>query len=135
MNKIVPTSKEYIPSARVMISEMNLDGIITFANRSFCEASGYEFSEIVGKSHTIFKHPNMPKTVCDKMWLTLQNSLSWSAIVVNIRKDGRYYWSETEIIPIYDKNERIKSYMSAKRVASRKNIQEAQELYKEMLKI
>jgi len=134
MNKIVPIDEEYTPDGSVMISEINLEGIITFANRKFCEVSGYALNEIVGQSYLIMKHPDMPEAIFAKMWQTLQESQVWNAIVRNIRKDGHYYWTETEIIPIYDKDNRVKSYMSTNRVASRKNIQEAKELYEKMLK-
>lgn len=132
MNKIVPVDKEYTPEGSVMICEMNLEGIITFANRKFCEASAYELSELVGKSHSIISHPSVPKSVFTKMWQALQDSQTWNAIVKNIRKDGHYYWTEAEIMPIYDENNTIKGYMSARRAASKKNIQETEELYDKM---
>ncbi len=134
MNKIVPVDEEYTPEGSVMISEMDLDGIITFANRKFCEVSGYELNEIVGKNHSILKHPDMPEALHIKMWQALKDSQVWNGIVRNIRKDGHFYWTETEIMPIYDEDDRVKGYMGAKRVASRKNIQEAEELYEKMLK-
>lgn len=134
MNNVAPVDEEYTPDGSVMISEMNLEGTITFANRKFCEVSAYELNELVGQNHSITRHPDMPKTVFTKMWQTLEDSQSWNGVLKSIRKDGHYYWSETEIIPIYDENEAITGYMSARRVASRKNIQEAEELYEKMLK-
>jgi len=129
----VPIDEEYIPDGSVMISEINLEGTITFANRKFCEVSGYKLNEIVGQNYLVMKHPDMPETIFTKMWQTLQDSQVWNAIVRNIRKDGRYYWTETEIIPIYNEDNRVQSYMSVNRVASRKNIQEVKELYEKML--
>ncbi|MCK9492417.1 MAG: PAS domain S-box protein [Sulfurimonas sp.] len=134
MNNVAPVDEEYTPDGSVMISEMNLEGTITFANRKFCEVSAYELNELVGQNHSITRHPDMPKTVFTKMWQTLEDSQSWNGVLKSIRKDGHYYWSETEIIPIYDENDAITGYMSARRVASRKNIQEAEELYEKMLK-
>ncbi|EQB39649.1 hypothetical protein M947_06550 [Sulfurimonas hongkongensis] len=133
MNRVVPVDKEYTPEGSVMICEMDLEGIITFANRKFCEVSAYGLNELVEKNHSITRHPDMPEAIFTKMWQALRDSQTWNAIVKNIRKDGHYYWTETEIMPIYDENNRVKGYMSAKRVASRKNIQEAEELYEKML--
>jgi len=134
MNSVEPIDEEYIPEGSVMISEMNLEGIITFANRKFCEVSGYKLSEIVGKNHSMMSHPEMPDAVPTKMWQALHSSQTWNGIVKNIRKDGCYYWSETEIMPIYDAYESVKGYIRAKRAASRKNIQETETLYAKMLK-
>lgn len=134
MKKEVLVNEEYTPNGGVMISEMNLEGIITFANRNFCEATGYEFNEIIGKSYSIVKHPDMPDTLYKKMWQILRDSQAWSAVVKNIRKNGHYYWIETEIMPIHGEDKKIKGYIGSSRAASRKNIQEAEKLYEKMLK-
>ena len=134
MSNIIPIDKEYFLDGSAMINEINLKGIITFANRKFCEVSGYELSEIVGKNYMMLRHPDMPEAITEKMRQALQGSQSWSGIVKNIRKDGSFYWSEAEAIAIYDADEKVKGYIEAKRTASRKNIQEAEELYEKMLK-
>lgn len=133
MNKIVPIDEEYLPEGSVMISEMDLNGIMTFANRKFCEVSAYELDELIGKNSSMIEHPGMPEIITTKMWQAIQDSQTWKGILKNMRKDGLYYWTEIEIMPIRDENDRVKGYMSARRAASRKNIQEAKELYNKML--
>lgn len=133
MNKIVPVNEEYTPDDGVMISEMDINGVITFANRKLCEVSAYKLSELVGMNNSMIIHPDMPNSIYTKLWQTLRDSQTWNGIVQNIRKDGRYFWSETEIIPLYNESDELKGFMSAKRVASKKNIEEAKELYNKML--
>jgi aerotaxis receptor len=53
--------------------------------------------------------------------------------VKNLRKDGKFYWVDTEISPIYDNNGDVKGYMAARKPASRKNIEETAAIYKTML--
>ncbi|DAB29876.1 MAG TPA: aerotaxis receptor Aer [Sulfurimonas sp. UBA12504] len=133
MDKITPIDEEYLFEQNVIISQTDLNGFITYANKTFCNISGYSAQELVGKPHNIIRHPDMPKAAFEKMWSTIQGGQVWNGIVKNLRKDGLYYWVETEILPIRDENLKIIGYIAARKPASRKNIQESEELYKKML--
>ncbi len=125
--------EEYFFEGRAIVSETDLEGIITFANRRFCEISGYTSSELVGQPHNIIRHPDMPKAAFAQVWRTIQSGTIWHGLVKNLRKDGKFYWVDTEVTPIYDNNGIVKGYMAARKPASRKNIEETAELYKKML--
>ncbi len=129
----MPIDKEYIYSGSAIISQTDLDGVITYANRAFCEAAGYKANELVGKLHNIIRHPDMPKIVFAKMWETINGGQAWNGLVKNLRSDGKFYWVETEILPIVNEDGTITGFIAAKRGASRKNINEAIQTYKKML--
>jgi len=132
MSSVEPIDEEFHFSGRVIISETDLSGIITYANRKFCEISGYSVDELVGKPHNIIRHPDMPKVAFAQMWQTIKNGETWHGLVKNLRKDGRYYWVETEVAPIVnDKGERT-GYIAARKVTSRENIEEAEEKYQKL---
>ena len=133
MNNVTPVDEEYIFEGDVIISQTDLEGIITYANRAFCNASGYKVDELIGESHSINRHPDMPKAVFAKMWETIQGGQAWNGIIKNRRKDGHYYWVETEILPTKDENGTITGYIAARKEASRKDILETQETYQKML--
>ncbi|MDD2905697.1 MAG: PAS domain-containing protein [Sulfurimonas sp.] len=133
MDKITPIDEEYLFEQNVIISQTDLNGFITYANKTFCDISGYSAQELVGKPHNVIRHPDMPKAAFEKMWSTIQGGQVWNGIVKNLRKDGLYYWVETEILPIRDEDASIIGYIAARKPASRKNIQESEELYKKML--
>ena len=135
MNEVIPVDEEYIISEGVIVSQTDVDGVITYANRLFCEVSGYKVSELVGKPHNIIRHPDMPAAIFAKMWETIKGGQAWNGLVKNLRKDGQYYWVETEILPVRaeDENETITGYIAARKIASRKDIQENEEIYKKML--
>ncbi|MDQ7067234.1 MAG: PAS domain-containing protein [Sulfurimonas sp.] len=136
MEKVTPIDKEYIYEGDVIISQTDINGIITYANRAFAEASNYEIDELVGKSQNIIRHPDMPKAIFAKMWETISGGQAWNGLVKNLRKDGMYYWVETEIIPVRNSDEtQITGYIAVRKEASRKNIKEAQETYSKMLEI
>ena len=133
MQRPEPIDEEYFFEGRAIVSETNLDGIITFANRRFCEISGYSTDELVGQPHNIIRHPDMPKAAFAQVWKTIQSGTIWHGLVKNLRKDGKFYWVDTEVSPIYDNNGDVKGYMAARKPASRKNIEETAAIYKTML--
>jgi aerotaxis receptor len=132
MNKVIPIDEEYIFEGNIIISQTDLKGVITFANRKFCEVSGYKLDELIGSNHNIIRHPDMPKAIFTKMWSTIQDGQAWNGLVKNMRKDGRYYWVDSEIIPVRNDNEEIMGYIAVRKVASRRDIDENEELYKKM---
>jgi len=133
MNSVTPLDREYNFEGRAVISQTDLEGVITFANRQFCNVSGYKVDELVGQPHNIVRHPDMPRDVFEKMWKNIKSGQSWHGLVKNLRKDGLYYWMEMEIFPIKDNGEEITGYISASKPASTSSIQEHIELYKNML--
>lgn len=133
MEKPIPVDEEYLFEGRAIVSETDPKGVITFANRKFCEISGYTVDELVGEPHNIIRHPDMPKAAFAQMWKTLQSGAMWHGLVKNLRKDGKYYWVDTEVTPTYDENGNLKGYMAARKPASRKNIEETAALYAKML--
>jgi aerotaxis receptor len=133
MQRPVPVDEEYFFEGRAIVSETDLNGVITFANRRFCEISGYSADELVGEPHNIIRHPDMPKAAFAQVWKTIQAGTIWHGLVKNLRKDGKFYWVDTEVSPIYDNNGDVKGYMAARKPASRKNIEETSAIYKTML--
>ncbi|OYZ65572.1 MAG: aerotaxis receptor Aer, partial [Sulfuricurvum sp. 24-42-5] len=53
MDRPYPVDEEYFFDGRAIVSETDLKGVITFANRRFCEISGYSAKELVGEAHNI----------------------------------------------------------------------------------
>jgi len=134
MDKIEPIDEEYQFTGRVIVSETDIKGIIIYANRKFCEISGYSIDELIGKPHNIIRHPDMPKKAFETMWKAIENGKTWHGFVKNLRKDGKYYWVDTTISPSLDDAGNIKSYIAARKPASHHSVTEAVALYKTMLK-
>jgi PAS domain S-box-containing protein len=136
MNRVTPVDEEYIFDGNgIIISQTDLKGIITFANRKFCEVSGYKASELIGEAHSIIRHPDMPKVVFKKMWENISSGKTWNGTIKNLRSDGKYYWVDTEIMPLYNTKKELSGYIAARKPASQKDIQENEKIYKEMLEV
>jgi aerotaxis receptor len=133
MKRPEPINEEYTFSEGLIVSSTDTKGIITYANRKFCEIAGYAKSELVGKNHNIVRHPDMPKAAFKEVWETLQKGAAWNGIVKNLRKDGRYYWVYSHITPILSDGT-LTGYTAARRPATKTEIIEIQPLYEKLLK-
>jgi len=100
-----------VPDAELIISRTDLEGRITYANETFCEISGYTQEELIGKPHSIVRHPDMPSSVFADLWRTIQSKSKWQGVVKNIRQDRGFYWVEATISGVY-KNGVLVEYKS-----------------------
>jgi len=136
MSNVTPTNEEYEYEGKIIISQTDLDGNITYVNKKFCEVSGYEASELIGQNLSIIKNDDMPDAVISKMWKSVQDGQSWNGLFLNLRKDGKFYWVDTEVTQIRDdKTNEITGYISVGRPASSKDIQDNAEQYKKMIEV
>lgn len=51
---------------RTIISTTDLKGQITYVNKTFKEISGFSEEELIGQSHNIVRHPDMPPEAFSK---------------------------------------------------------------------
>jgi aerotaxis receptor len=117
---------------RPIISKTDLKGIITYVNTPFCKLSDYSKNELIGKPYNIIRHPDMPKSVFRQMWNTIEKGEKFRGFVKNLRKDGRYYWVEAFIEPIFDENGIKVGYISMNKPVSESDKIKYEKIYKEM---
>ncbi len=86
----------------VIFSKTDLTGKITHASKAFCEISGYELTELVGQSHSIVRHPDMPSSVFENLWKTIQEKKSLRIVLKNKKKCGGEYWVDSQLEPEFD---------------------------------
>ena len=121
------TFKDLGVEDRSIISRTDLNGIITFANKAFCMLSGYEKNELLGKPHSIIRHPDMPRAAFKSLWDDVQSKGFWTGYVKNARKGGGFYWVYATVLKSVDKNGNTK-YVSIRVKPSREDIKKAQDL-------
>jgi len=97
-----------------IVSKTDLQGAITYVNDEFCKVSGYTRAELLGKKHSIIKHPDTSKEVFKKMWETIENKNIWFSTIKNRRKNGESYYVKTVIMPLLDESEKIVEYIAAR---------------------
>ncbi len=112
----------------VIASKTDLKGNITYASRKFCEISGYTKDELLGRSHNLIRHKDMPNEVFINMWKTIQADKIFIGEVKNLKKDGGYYWVNAIVSPIYDdKNVKIGYTAIRENITDKKQVVELNE--------
>lgn len=95
-----------------IVSKANLKGMITYVNDNLCTITKYTQDELIGKSHSILRHPDNEKEIYDDLWETIQSKKVWKKILKNINKYGEGYWVDITILPIVDQNDNILEYIA-----------------------
>lgn len=116
----------------IIVSKTDLQGRITYANRTFLEISGYTEAEILGQPHNLIRHPDMPRCVFKYLWDTIRAVNEVFAYVVNLAKNGNHYWVLAHVTPSFDKNGELSGYHSNRRAPNREVLPKVQELYREL---
>ncbi|MCU7801244.1 MAG: PAS domain-containing protein [gamma proteobacterium symbiont of Lucinoma myriamae] len=131
MKKNLPvTNKEILLSKQdSIISITDLKGQITYINETFLSISGFSEDELLGQSHNIVRHPDMPSAAFKDLWSNIKAGKTWQGIVKNRCKNGDHYWVKAFVTPIYSNN-KITGYQSIRSKASEKELAQAQILYK-----
>ncbi len=110
-----------------IVSKTDKSGRITYVNDKFCNISGYSKEELIGKSHNIVRHSDMPKSAFKDMWQTILAKKPWFGIVKNRTKNGDYYIVEVTINPILNHKGEIEEF-----IAIRNDITDTIKLHEEL---
>ncbi len=100
--------------ASAAVTKTNKERVITYANNSFCEMSGYSQDELIGQKHIILRHPNTPKKTYSNIWETITDKRTWKGRIQSLKKDGTSFYEYTVIVPITNDNGEIEEYISFK---------------------
>ena len=120
----------------VIASRTDLNGKIIYVSDAFCKISGYTKSELLGKSHNIVRHPDMPKEIYIQLWQTIKNNNIWKGEIKNKKKDGGFYWTQAIISPEYDSSGKIVSFSAVRHdITAKKEVEELTFTLEEKVKI
>lgn len=95
-----------------IISQSDKNGIITYVNDAFVKVSGYSREELIGKPHSVIRHPDNPPDLFKVLWETILNKEIWHGILKNRAKDGSTYYVNTTISPILATNGEIEKFIA-----------------------
>lgn len=115
----------------LIVSKTDLKGHITYANRHFMRISNFAEKDLMGKPHSIIRHPDMPRGVYHGMWKTLKSGQEFFGFVKNYTSDKNYYWVFANVTP--DRlNGKTVGFFSVRRHMPRAILPMIEDLYRQM---
>ncbi|MCK6491087.1 MAG: methyl-accepting chemotaxis protein [Planctomycetes bacterium] len=119
------------PDGQVLVSRTDARGVITFANEAFVQISGFTLDELMGKSHNLVRHPEMPAGAFADLWTTIQAGHAWVGLVKNRSKNGDHYWVRANVTPIVE-NGQVTGYISIRVKPTREEVAFAEQVYADL---
>ncbi|WP_457607264.1 PAS domain-containing protein [Nitratifractor sp.] len=116
MDRPIPTDVEReVTPVDLIVSKADAEGNITYTNPIFMKISGYTQGELLGKPHSILRHPDMPKVIFKYLWDNIKEGRDVVAYVKNLCKDGSYYWVLATVKMAKNPDGSFRNYMSTRR--------------------
>ncbi|MFA6972613.1 MAG: PAS domain-containing methyl-accepting chemotaxis protein [Gallionella sp.] len=131
MKRNLPVTQREVDYAesKVFVTKTDTKGVITYANDSFVEISGFSREDLLGKHHNLVRHPDMPEWAFKSLWETVQSGHPWRGIVKNRAKNGDHYWVRATVSPITDQGT-VVGYISLRKKPTHTEVSVAEALYK-----
>lgn len=96
----------------LIVSTTDSNGVIKYANDNFCKVSGFSEEELIGKTHNVLKDNSNSIALYKTMWDTIKNKKIWYGTFSNVNKNGEKYFVNSTILPLLDRDENIKEFIS-----------------------
>ncbi|WP_188108636.1 PAS domain-containing protein [Sulfurimonas lithotrophica] len=116
-----------------IVSKTDKKGKITYVNKIFMDMAEYTEAELLGKPHSIIRHPKMPKIVFKLLWDRIEKKEEIFAFVLNKTKNSNGYWVYANITASLDENENIIGYYSVRRRPNPQAIKIIEPIYEKMI--
>lgn len=127
-NGPVTQHERHYDASEKLISSTDLKGVITHCNDAFENICGYRRDELIGRSHNLIRHPDMPAEAFEVMWNHLKAGRPWMGVVKNRCKNGDHYWVSAYVTPVTE-NGQVVGYESVRSCPLRKDVERAEKLY------
>ena len=100
-----------------MVTDATINGKIIYVNNAFKKLSGYQPSEVIGKTPRVLQGLGTDKKVIDRLAAALKSGKSFEGKAVNYKKNGTPFIMFWRVLPIkFDK--KIKFWVAIQREIS-----------------
>ncbi|MGQ4554968.1 PAS domain S-box protein [Halobellus sp. GM3] len=87
------------------------DNPLVYANRRFCELTGYEAEEILGRNCRFIQDDDTDSAVISRIREAVEARESVTETIRNRRKDGTTFWNRLTIAPVRDETGALVSFV------------------------
>lgn len=102
MLELQDSANKEIIDEQIPISQTDINGKITYVNKAFCNLTGYNESQLIGKPHSILKHKDTKKETHKELWTDITQNKPWKGILKNQINNQKSIWTEIKIKPMFD---------------------------------
>jgi PAS domain S-box-containing protein len=132
--RIAPTGAQRTFSPdEILVTKTNSDDVIVYANDAFIEVSGYSEDEIIGATHEIVRHPDMPRGLSKHLTAMLKSGQEMFVYVPQLTKDGTTYWVLAHVTHSRDAAGRVVGEHSHDRAPDAESVAQASALYSRLV--
>lgn len=128
-----PQERRVEYDGKMMILEIDDDGIITYANRTVRDILEYEKEEIIGLPYVVSLHPEMPEGLYQQALEVAKRGKIWSGYEKSITRNGHYFWTSVYVQPKYQMDQSISGYIIRKKPSDDGIIREVKKEYARLM--
>ncbi|WP_349254850.1 PAS domain S-box protein [Roseateles cellulosilyticus] len=106
--------RQHILDTTCIVSEADARGDIVAVNDKFCEVSQYRRDELIGRPHSITRHPDESRETFREMWQTIGRGQTFRGTIKNRAKDGSPYYVDAVIAPVMGEDGKPRKYLGVR---------------------
>lgn len=133
MSTTITNEEHEVRSIDIIVSKGNKAGDVSYANPIFFKLAGYTQGELLDRTHSIIRHPDMPKIIFKYLWERLEQGKDVKAFVKNLSKDGGFYWVLAHVRVASNPDGSFRNYVSTRRKMSTSARKLIEPLYAQLL--
>jgi PAS domain S-box-containing protein len=84
---------------------------VVYVNPAFEEMTGYCSSEVLGKNCRFLQGIDVDQPGLKQLRLALEQTKDCTVILRNYRKDGKLFWNELTVSPVFEDNDNLSHYI------------------------
>jgi len=89
----------------IIITDCSKDALIIYANKAFNRLTGYEASEVIGKTPKILQGSATDRHVIADLTDSIKNNAPFEGQAINYRKDGTPFIMNWRVLPLMIDNQ------------------------------
>jgi PAS domain S-box-containing protein len=98
--EVMSRAIEAMASPLVITDNTKKDNPIIYVNQAFCNLTGYNKAEMIGRNCRLLQGPSTDKATIRRIRLAVKKSQHSHEIIQNYRKDGTNFWNELVLSPM-----------------------------------